>query len=136
MNFELLPQGAFSIRRNSGQVITGRFCMWSLDHFCRTKGIGDSIYDLLFFIQKPIGISAFADYIFSAVLFTYKNDISQCQVTRDDILEVMEEAGSTRYDMMAKMLNHSLFLYDGLIEDTKKKTGKVTVPVKKPRRAR
>lgn len=130
MTIDLLPEGQFVINRKNGQSISGRFCMWMLDHFCRTKNIGDNLLELLFFIKQPIGLSAFVDYLYSGILYNYRKNLPDCPITRDDLLDIMDEEGGLRPEMMAKCLKHSLFLYGDAVkekeEEAKKKPRKTS----------
>ena len=80
-NIELLPQGVFLITLADGQVIKGRFSMYALNRFCKSKGI--TYFEAIGKITLGMTIEEYAELVVYGLQDYYRKDFEQCGIVID-----------------------------------------------------
>ena len=80
-NIELLPQGVFVITLDDGQIIRGRFSMYALNRFCKSKEI--TYFEAIGRITIGMTIEEYAELVVFALQDYYRMDFEQCRLGTD-----------------------------------------------------
>jgi hypothetical protein len=122
MKIQLLEKGEFIISTDDGKNFKGRFCMWSLQRFSELTGI-ENVLQLLLNFSQGMTVKQYAQFILSAVQYTYRNSERQVELKEDDVMEWMDEMQAPAGKYFLDLIKHGIGRY-APVKDKEKKEEK------------
>jgi hypothetical protein len=105
MHIELFENGEFSITSKSFGIVKGRFSMAALDFFCEQHNI-ESHLELLMKIKTGMRIGQYAEYILSGIKDHCRREKSECRISKEDVMDMIDEYGGISNDEWIKLMKH------------------------------
>src|SRR5436190_13861465 len=116
---ELLDKGQFIITYFPDGIekkIKGRFTMVAFDRFC-TTGRDITYFELIQKIGLAMKLGDYADLILYAFQDYYRTDPKQCPVTRENVLDIIDELGGVSEKFMT-IIKHAVGRIAGQVAET------------------